>query len=101
MAKPDEQNLGFLGFGAHAISERPDEGGVFILAVYRDGVLTAAAHKTERGALEAAVQYLDDELEESDEDGTLQDRYARAQGILADEGSVMEIIPSPLYDNEN
>ena len=99
MAQPDKQDLGFLGFGGTGIPDLPEEGGVFILAVYRDGSLTAAAHSSERGAMEAAVDYLDAELDDDDgEGGTLEDRYARVQSLLADEGSVMEIIPSPIYE---
>lgn len=101
MAQPDEQHLGFLGFGAGAISETQNADSIFILAVYRDGTLTAAAHATERGAMEAAVAYLDEELDAGGEDGTLDDRYARAQGIVADEGGVMEIIPSTIFDRED
>jgi len=74
-----------------------EDGGVFILAVAREGTLTAAAHATEHGAMQAGVEYLEDEQEESDEGGTLEDRFARAQQFLSDEGGVMEIIPSPIY----
>jgi hypothetical protein len=101
MAQQEEQHLGFLGFGARAVPETQEQDGVFILAVYRDGTLSAAAHATERGAMEAAIAYLDEELEEGGEDGTLDDLYARAQGIVADEGGVMEIIPSTIFDRED
>lgn len=77
------------------------EDGVFILAVYRDGELTAAAHDTETGAMEAAVAYLLDEPEEDDHDGTREDRYARAQQIIADEGGRMEIIPSAIFRRDD
>ena len=74
-----------------AFPESKTEGGVFVLVVYRDGNLTAAVHTTEGGAKEAAVDLLDDE------DGTLEDRFARAQRLVSDEGGVLEIIASPVF----
>ena len=67
------------------------KGGVFVLVVYRDGNLTAAVHTTESGAKEAAADLLDDET------GMLEDRFARAQRLVSDEGGVMEIVSSPVF----
>ena len=67
------------------------ESGVFVLVVYQDGNLTAAVHTTERGAKEAAADLLDDE------DGMLEDRFARAQRLISDEGGVIEIVSSPVF----
>ena len=64
---------------------------VLVLVVYRDGNLTAAVHTTESGAKEAAVDLLDDET------GMLEDRFARAQRLVSDEGGVMEIVSSPVF----
>ncbi len=98
MGQNEEERLSFTGFGMSLTPDREaEDGGVFILAVYREGTLTAAAHATERGAMQAGVEYLEDEQEESDEGGTLEDSFARAQQFLADEGGVMEIIPSPVF----
>ena len=38
--------------------EERQASGVFILTIYRDGNLTAAAHATGRSAMEAATEYL-------------------------------------------
>ena len=76
------------------IGTSPDfiiESGVFVLVLYRDGNLTAAVHTTEGGAKEAAADLSDDE------DGTLEDRFARAQRLVSDEGGVMEIVSSPVF----
>lgn len=97
MVPEDRERLTFTGFGGTGMPEMQAVGGVFILAVYRDDGLTATAHETERGAMESAVEYLEDELEAGGEDGTLDDRYARAQGIITDEGGIMEIIHSPIH----
>ena len=67
------------------------ESGVFVLVVYHNGNLTAAVHTTEGGAREAAADLLDDET------GTLEDRFARAQRLVSDEGGVMEIVSSPVF----
>ena len=75
--------------GAFPASEA--KGSVFVLVLYRDGNLTAAVHTTERGAKEAAADLSDDE------DGTLEDRFARAQRLVSDEGGVMEIVSSPVF----
>lgn len=74
-----------------AFSKSKTEGGVFVLVVYRDGNLTAAVHTTERGAREAAADFL------IDESGTLEDRFARAQRLVFDEGGIMEIVSSPVF----
>ena len=74
-----------------AFPESKTEGGVFVLVVYRDGNLTAAVHTTERGAREAAADFLDDEI------GTLENRFARTQRLVSDEGGVMEIVSSPIF----
>ena len=74
-----------------ASPESKTEGGVFVLVVYRDGNLTAAVHTTESGAKEAAADLLDDG------DGMLEDRFARAQSRVSDEGGVMQIISSPVF----
>ena len=60
-------------------------------APFVDGKLTAAVHTTERGAKEAAADLLDDE------EGTLEDRFARAQRLVSDEGGIMEIVASPVF----
>ena len=77
------------GIGTSPASEA--KGGVFVLVVYRDGNLSAAVHTTERGAKEEAADLL------SDERGTLEDRFARAQRLVFDKGGVMEIISSPVF----
>ena len=97
MAQQREERQAFTGFGFGMVPEMPDQGGVFILVLYRDGSLMAGAYATERGAMEAAVGDLADELGEEGERGTLDDLYVRAQGVVADEGGVMEIIPSPVH----
>ena len=74
-----------------AFPESKTEGSVFVLVLYRDGNLTAAVHTTERGAKEAVADLSDDE------DGTLEDRFARAQRLVSDEGGVMQIISSPVF----
>jgi len=96
MAHKQEDASPFTGFGIGAFAKSQDEGGVFILAVYRDGALTAAAYATERGAMEAAVESLEDEQDEDDEGGALEDRFARARRFVADEGGIMEVIASPV-----
>ena len=78
-----------LNIGTSPASEA--KGSVFVLVVYRDGNLTAAVHTTEGGAKEAAADLSDDE------DGTLEDRFARAQRLVSDEGGVMEIVSSPVF----
>ncbi len=97
MAPKRDETSPFTGFGIGTFPKSPDEGGVFILAVYRDGSLTAAAHATERGAMEAAVGYLDDEWDDEEEGGALADLFLRAQQLISDEGGVMEIIAGPIY----
>ena len=75
------------------IGESPDfniESSVFVLVVYRDGNPTTV-HTNERRATEAAADLSDDE------DGTLEDRFARAQRLVSDEGGVMEIVSSPVF----
>ena len=90
-----EDRQAFTGFGLGMAPEA--EGGVFILTVYRDGSLTAAAHATERGAMEAAVDSLEGELDDEAEGGALQDHFVRVQRLIADEGGVMEIVASPVH----
>ncbi len=97
MAERHEERQAFTGFGFGLVPETQDSGGVFILAVYRDGGVTAAAHATERGAMEAAVEVLADALDDDEERGTLEDLFVRAQAVVADEGGVMEIIHSPIH----
>ena len=87
----------FTGFGIGKLPKAQEDAGVFILAIARDGALLATAYATEHGAMEAAVEYMDDELGEEGERGTPEDLFARAQGIIADEGNTMMIIPSPIY----
>ncbi len=92
-----EDHQAFPGFGIGKLPQYQSGSDIFILAVYRDGSLTAAAHASERSAMEAAVDYLEGELDDEDEGGALEDQVARVQQYLADEGGMMEIIPSPLY----
>ncbi len=89
----------FTGFGIGSFSSAPQEGGVFLLVVFRDGVLTAAAYATERGAMAAGAESLDNEPnDDSDlERGTLEDSFARAQQIVTEEGGLLEVIPSPVF----
>ena len=94
--KPDEASF-FTGFGVGRFSGAHAEGSVFILVVSRDGNLTAAAHATERGAMEAAVDYLSEVRDDDEESGALEDQFARAQQIITEEGGVMEIIASPVF----
>ncbi|MDQ2800936.1 MAG: hypothetical protein M3Y13_14990 [Armatimonadota bacterium] len=95
MAHKEDQP--FTGFGLLSLSKGQAEEGVFILVVSRDGSLTAAAYASERGAIEAAVESLEEEQDESEERATLEDRYRRVQTYIADEGGILEIIPSPIY----
>lgn len=97
MAQKQEEHQAFTGFGLGTLRTKQAEDGVFLLVVSRDGSLTAAAYATERGAMAAAVESLEDEQEEDGEGGTLEDRFARAQRFITDEGGLMEIIPSPIY----
>lgn len=92
-----EDHQAFPGFGIGTLPQQQSDSAVFILAVYRDGTLTAAAHASERSAMEAAVDYLEGEMDDEEEGGALEDQVARVQQYLADEGGVMEIIPSAVY----
>jgi hypothetical protein len=92
MAK--EESEPFAGFGV--VPNQRARDGVFILTIYRDGSLTASAHATERGAMLAAVDAIEGELADEEMGGAIDDQFARAQQYLADEGSIMEIIPSPI-----
>lgn len=92
-----QQDSPFTGFGIGAFTDAPEAGGVFLLVVFRDGTLTAAAYAAERAAMEAGAGFLDEERDEDEEGGTLEDRFARAQQIVSDEGGLMEIIPSPVF----
>lgn len=97
MAQTQDDSQPFTGFGVLNLSKPED--GVFLLVVFRDGALTAAAYATERGAMAAALEAMDDERSDDDDDlgGPLEERYARIYERIADEGGVMEIIPSPVY----
>lgn len=92
-----EEDSPFTGFGVGNFSAAHSDDSVFILVVYRDGTLTAAAHATERGAMGAAAELLDDEGEDDEERITLEDRFTRAQRLISDEGGIMDIIPSPVF----
>ncbi len=96
MAKVQE-GQGFTGFGLGSIPKAQAEEGVFLLVVYRDGSLTAAAYATERGAMEAAVESAEAEWDDDEERRTLEDRFARARLSSADGGDLLEIIPSPVF----
>lgn len=95
MAHKEDQP--FTGFGLLTLPKGQAEEGVFILVVSRDGSLTAAAYAAERSAMEAAVESLEEEQDENEERMTLEDRYRRVQTYIADEGGLLEIIPSPIY----
>jgi hypothetical protein len=97
MAHKQDADSPFTGFGIGAFSESYVEGSVFVLAIYRDGNLTAAVHATERGAMEAAVDYLESERDEDEEGGALEDLFLRAQRVISDEGGIIEIIASPVH----
>ncbi len=96
LSDQEENSGGFTGFGLGTLSLKSKED-VYLLIVSRDGSLTAAAYATERGAMEAAVESLEEEQEETEEAGALLDRYARAQSFIADEGGILEIISSPIF----
>ena len=97
MAQTHDDAEPFTGFGILNLS-RPDDG-VFLLVTVRDGSLTAAAYATEQGAMAAAVDSLDDERSDDDDDlgGPLEERFRRVSEKIADEGGIMEIVPSPVY----
>ena len=92
-----QEDTPFTGFGILTLPQGQAAKGVFILVVSRDGSLTAAAYATERGAMEAAVESLEEEQDESEERLALEDRYRRAQAYVADEGGIVEIVLSPIY----
>ena len=87
----------FSGFGSSPSQGDTDDGGVFLLVISHEGILTAAAYATEAGAMDAAFEYLEGEWDPGDERGAPEDRYLQAQEFLANEGGTMEIIPSPIY----
>jgi hypothetical protein len=91
-----ENSGGFTGFGLGTLQIGSKED-VYLLIVSRDGSLTAAAYATERAAMEAAVESLEDEQVEDEDRMLLEDRYARTQTFISDEGGVLEIIPSPVF----
>lgn len=91
------QDQGFTGFGLGAIPKAKAEEGVFLLVITQGGSLTAAAYATERGAMEAAVESAEADWDDDEERRTLEDRFARAQRASADEGDILEIIPSPVF----
>ena len=97
MAQKQKETSPFFGFGMGTLPKVQAEEGVFLLAVYRDGSLTASAHATERGAMAAAAELLEEEQDDEEQSTTPEDRFAEAQRIIADEGGVMEIIPSPIH----
>jgi hypothetical protein len=97
LEKEDPENSGgFTGFGLGTLQMGSKED-VYLLIVSRDGSLTAAAYATERAAMEAAVESLEDEQLEDEDRMLLQDRYARTQSFIADEGGILEIISSPVF----
>ena len=87
----------FSGFGTSPSRDDTDDGGVFLLVISHEGMLTAAAYATEAGAMDAAFEYLEGEWEPGDERGSPEDRYLQAQEYLMNEGGTMDIIPSPIY----
>ena len=96
----EENTGGFTGFGLGTLqlgSKAGSNEDVYLLIVSRDGSLTAAAYATERGAMEAAVESLADEQVEDEDRMLLEDRYARTQSFVVDEGGILEIIPSPVF----
>ena len=97
MASADnsDERFQFSGFGDSPAAKGGDS--VFLLVISHEGSLTAAAYATEAGAMDAAFEYLEGEWDPGDERGSPEDRYAQAQEFLANEGGVMEIIPSPIY----
>ncbi len=98
MEEEQSERQRFTGFGLGTIPRAQPEDGVFLLVVYRDGGLSAAAHATERGAMAAAAEFLEDDRGDDDEpDGTLEDLFARAQRAVEDDGGLMEIVPSPVH----
>lgn len=98
MEEEQSERQGFTGFGLGTIPRVQPEDGVFLLVVYRDGGLSAAAHATERGAMAAAAEFLEDDRgDDDDPDGTLEDLFARAQRAVEDDGGIMEIVPSPVH----
>ena len=94
MSDPDER-FQFSGFGTSPNVKAEDS--VFLLVISHEGSLTAAAYATEAGAMEAAFEYLEGEWDPGDERGSAEDRFLQAQEFLANEGGVIEIIPSPIY----
>ena len=97
MAHQKDEPSPFTGFGIGNFTKSQADDGVFILAIYHDGNLTAAAYATERGAMEAAVDYLESERDDEDEGGSLEDLFRRAQQVITDDGGVMEIIAGPVH----
>ena len=87
----------FSGFGDSTSPKAADDGAVYLLVISHEGSLTAAAYATEAGAMNAAFEYLEGEWDPGDERGAPEDRFFQAQEFLANEGGVMEIIPSPIY----
>ena len=87
----------FTGFSLGMLPKQESEGGVLILVVHCDGNLTAAAHATERGAMEAAVDYVEGEGDDDDGEGALEAQFARAQRLIADDGGLLEIVASPVF----
>ena len=91
MALEQRESSPTVGSDIGAFPESRTERGVFVLVVFRDGNLTAAVHTTERSAKEAADELL------GEEGGTLEDRFARVQSLISDEGGIMEIVHSPIF----
>lgn len=92
----EKERFEFPGFGTSPEKDGASDG-IFLLVISHEGSLTAAAYATEAGAMDAAFEYLEGEWEPGDERGAPEDRYAQAQEFLANQGGVMEIIPSPIY----
>ena len=93
----EQDSAGFTGFGFGRLPRSQAAAEVYLLVVYRDGSLTAAAHATERGAMAAAVESLSDEWDDEEEVGGLEDAFSRAQTIVIDGGGVLEIVPSAVH----
>ena len=91
----DETPSSGIGLGRSPGAEVGQE--VFVLVAYRDGSLTAAVHTSERRAMEAAIDLLADEGDDHAGGMAPEDRFARAQRLVADEGGLVKIISSPVF----
>lgn len=97
MAQEHDERQTFTGFGRISVPKAQADEGVFILVICRDGAVMASAHATERGAMEAAAEYWQEERGDDEDDSLLVDYFHQAQRLISDEGGVMEIIPSPVH----